>query len=535
MTTAKLLNYFLLFLITWPFASSWAAPRPNIVFILADDLGYSDPGCYGGEIATPHLDALAKNGLRFTQYYNTARCWSSRAALLTGYYAQQTKRDALPELHSGVRGVRPKWARLLPEVLQEAGYRSYHSGKWHVDGKVLAGGFHRSLNSPGGFFQSKGTTVDDVPQKASEDENGYYLTKATANHAVACLKEHDEKHADKPFFQYIAFHAPHFPLHALPEDIAKYRDKYRTGWDAMRTARYDRQKAMGLTQTILSPLEREVGPPHAQKGVLEKLGPHEINRPLPWMELTEPQRSFQAEKMAIHAAMVDRMDQEIGRVIAQLKQMGAFENTLILFASDNGATAELLVRDGGHDQSAAPGSAATYLSLGPAWSSACNTPHRRHKVWVHEGGIATPLIAHWPAGIASKGELRHTPGHLIDFFPTALAMAGLTQPTEWADETLPPLPGSSLLPAFAKDVTLSRESLWWLHEGNKALRVGDWKLVAAKDTPWELYDMNTDRAEQQNLAAKMPDKVNELQGIWNRMTAEFTALAKKSPPPAPVK
>jgi arylsulfatase len=261
---------------------------------------------------------------------------------------------------------------------------------------------------------------------------------------------------------------------------------------------------------------------------MKKLGPGEVNRPLPWSELTEEQRRFQATKMAIHAAMIDRMDQEIGRIIAQLKAMGAYENTLILFASDNGASAEIMVRNGGHDPQAAPGSAATYLCLGPGFSSACNTPHRRHKTWVHEGGISTPLIAHWPAGISAKDELRHTPAHVIDIVPTVLALAGVQKPTEWKGEPIPDAPGKSLVPAFAKDEPIARDSLWWLHEGNKAIRIGDWKLVAAKGDPWELYDLKTDRAEQHDLAAQMPDKVKELEQAWQQQTDSFTELAKKT-------
>ena len=506
------------------------APRPNIVMILADDLGYSDLGCYGGEIQTPHLDSLAKGGLRFTQFYNTARCWPTRGALLTGYYAQEIHRDALPELKGGAQGVRPKWARLLPDFLQPAGYRSYHSGKWHIDGKVLDGGFDRSLDmkNQGNFFTAKGNSIDDVPVKVPSDEKGYYATIATADHAIECLQDHATNYAGKPFFHYIAFIAPHFPLHALPEDIAKYRDKYLAGWDAMREARFARQKEMGITNTTLSALEREVGPPYAFPEAMKTLGPDEVNRPLPWDELTSEQRSFQATKMAIHAAMVDRMDQEIGRIIAQLKAMGAYENTLILFASDNGASAEIMVRNGGHDPKAAPGSAETYLCLGPGFSSTANTPHRRHKTWVHEGGISTPLIAHWPKGITAKNELRHTPAHVIDFVPTVLELAGVQKPKDWEGESIPEAPGHSLVPALAKDVTIARDSLWWLHEGNRAVRVGDWKLVAAEGEPWELYDLTTDRAEQQNLAAKNPEKAKELQQVWERQTASFTELAKKT-------
>jgi arylsulfatase len=285
---------------------------------------------------------------------------------------------------------------------------------------------------------------------------------------------------------------------------------------------------MGITNTSLSALEREVGPPYAFPDAMEKLGPGEVNRPLPWSELTDEQRRFQATKMAIHAAMVDRMDREIGRILAQLKSMGAFENTLIFFASDNGASAEIMVRNGGHDPQAPPGSAASYLCLGPGFSSASNTPHRRHKTWGHEGGISTPLIAHWPAGISAKNELRTTPAHVIDFVPTVLEVTGIKKPNLWNGEPIPPAPGKSLAAAFATEVIIERDSLWWLHEGNRAVRVGDWKLVAAEGTPWELYDLKTDRAEQNNLASQRPDKVKELEQVWQAQTESFTELAKKT-------
>ena len=518
-----------------PAAPNRETQPPNIVMILADDLGYSDIGCYGSEIATPNLDSLAKNGLRFTQFYNTARCWPSRGALLSGYYAQQIHRDALPGLGGGNSGARQPWARLLPDYLKPAGYRSYHSGKWHIDGKVLTAGFDRSLDlrNQGNYFTAAGNSIDDVPVKVPAGETGYYATTATADHAIECLKDHAANQAGKPFFSYIAFIAPHFPLHALPEDIAKYRDRYLTGWEALRAERFARQQQMGLTTTTLSALEPEVGPPYAFPEAIKKLGPGEVNRPLPWDSLTAEQRRFQATKMAIHAAMVDRMDVEIGHIIAQLKAMGAFDNTLILFASDNGASAEIMVRDGGHDPQAAPGSAASYLCLGPGFSSAGNTPHRRHKTWVHEGGISSPLIAHWPKGITANNELSHTPAHLIDIVPTVLDLAAITKPTEWQGQPIPAAPGKSLVPALAKDETIARDSLWWLHEGNRAVRVGDWKLVAAKDDPWELYDLKTDRAEQHNLAAKQPDKVKELAQVWQTQTDRTVELAKKTLPDRP--
>ena len=511
-------------------SQSLVGAKPNIVFILADDLGYSDLGCYGGEIETPNLDGLAKNGLRFSQFYNTGRCWPSRAALMTGYYPHQVHRDALPGVGGGGRGVRQNWARMLPDFLKPLGYRNYHSGKWHLDGKVLAAGFDRSYDTrnQGNFFSSKGNRLDDSPVKPGEDEKDFYTTTATADHAIECLEDHGKNHAGKPFFHYLAFIAPHFPLHALPEDIEKYRDAYLSGWDEMREKRYARQKEMGLIKTKLSKLEKDVGPPYHFPEALKKLGPGEVNRPLDWEELNEEQKQFQATKMAIHAAMVDRMDQEIGRVIEQLKKMGRFENTLIFFASDNGASAEIMVRNGGHDPDVPPGSAASYLCLGPGFSSACNTPFRRHKVWVHEGGTATQLVVHWPKGIKGKNELRHTPAHLIDISPTIFELLGLEQPDEWKGERRPALPGKSLAPVFEKDQDIGRDFLWWCHEEHRAIRVGDWKLVAAKGDPWELYDLRSDRAEEHDLSKKDPKKAKELEDRWTSEQNAMIELVKKT-------
>ncbi|MCA9049507.1 MAG: arylsulfatase [Planctomycetaceae bacterium] len=495
---------------------------------MADDLGYSDLGCYGSEIDTPNLDQLASGGLRFSQFYNTARCWPTRAVLMTGYYAQQVRRDALPGRGGGGgnRNRRPEWARLLPDMLRPAGYRSYHSGKWHIDGMPLEGGFDRSylLQDQGRFFNPKTHFEDDQRLAPVEKNSGFYGTIAIADHAIRCLRDHQQNHADKPFFHYLAFTAPHFPLQALPEDVAKYRDRYQRDWAEVRAERSQRQHAFGLLRTPPSAVERDLGPPYDFPDHLKILGSGEVNRPLPWETLTEQQQRFQSDKMAIHAAMIDRVDQEVGRVLQQIRQMNAFDNTLIFFLSDNGASAEIMVRDDGHDPSASPGSAETYLCLGPGWSTTCNTPFRRHKTWVHEGGISTPLIVHWPQGIAARGEFRHVAGHAIDIVPTVLEVCGAQPFKEWQGRPVPAAPGKSLVSAF-QDGNLQHDYLWWFHDGHKAVRVGDWKLVAPKNEAWELYDLSKDRGEQHDLSSAEPDRVRRLSKQWEDAAAEFTQLA----------
>ena len=521
-------------------AAFWAGHRsvladstqaPNILLIMADDLGFSDLGCYGGEIETPNLDALADNGLRFTQFYNTARCWPTRAALLTGYYAQQVRRDIIPDLPAGTktggRGRRPEWARLLPAMLKPMGYRSYHSGKWHIDGMPLENGFDRSyyLKDQDRFFNPRAHYADDRKLPAVEKNTGFYATDAIADHAVRTLKAHAAQHAKHPFFHYLAFTSPHFPLHARPEDIERYRQRYRRSWETVRAERWQRIRNMGIVSGELSQVEREVGPPYHFPTAFEILGAGEVNRPLPWRDLTAQQREFQSTKMAIHAAMVGRMDQAIGRVLQQLRAMQAFENTLILFLSDNGCSAEIMVRADGHDPQAAPGSAASYLCLGPGWSTVCNTPFRRHKTWVHEGGCATPLIAHWPQGIAAHGAFRRGPAHVIDVVPTLLELTGAQR----LPADAPRSPGRSLVPAFGQDHPLDRDSLWWLHDGHRALRQGDWKLVAAKGEPWELFNLGVDRAETNDLAGQFPEKVKQLEQEWIRQLNSYRTMALGRP------
>jgi arylsulfatase len=511
-------------------ANHSAAPiqnHPNILLILADDMGFSDAGCYGGEIATPNLDRLAANGVRFTQFYNTARCWPTRAALLTGYYPQQIRMDP-------PRGRLPGWARLLPTYLKPLGYRSYHSGKWHVNGapRVLAdGGFDRSyrLEDHDRNFCPNNIWLDDVRQPAVPKDSQYYTTVAVADFMIRCLKEHGAKYPEQPFFGYLAFTVPHFPLHALPEDIARYRRKYLAGWDVIRERRYQRQLRMGLLNCALS--EREPGEaPYwnlSEERLHQEIGSNEVARAVAWDRLTQEQKRFQATKMAIHAAMIDRMDREIGRVLEQLKAMGALKNTLVMFASDNGASAEFLNRGDKHDPSAEPGSGGSYLCLGPGWSTAANTPFRLHKSWVHEGGISTPLIVHWPMGIKAKGELRHAVGHVIDIAPTILDLVGIQSRPAWNGVQPPALPGRSLVPALSKDLPVPRDFLYFHHENNHALLMDHWKLVSKRPNTndYALYDLSRDRSERVNLAGKYPERVTSMAQQWQANETDFRALA----------
>jgi arylsulfatase A-like enzyme len=511
-------------------------PKPNILIILADDMGFSDAGCYGGEIATPNIDRLAANGLRFTQFHNTARCWPSRASLLTGFYAQQVRRDTLPGVVSGTRGVRPAWARLLPEMLKPLGYRSYHSGKWHIDGPRLKAGFDRSysLEDHDRYFAPRLQFEDDRKLPAIEPGTDFYTTTAIADHAIKYLQEHARDHAQQPFFQYLAFTSPHFPLQAPAADIARQQGKYDAGWDVMRKQRWQRQRDLGLLNVELPTRDAKTIPPWniAEAELQKRIGPGEVGYAVAWDNLTPEQRKFQAAKMEVHAAMVDRMDQEIGRVLAQVHAMGATSNTIVLFMSDNGATAEQIIRGDGHDLTAPQGSAKTFLGIGPGWSTACNTPLRLHKSWVHEGGISTPLIIRWPKGIQARGELRKNPSHLIDIVPTLLALAGGPTYDGWQGAAAhPPAPGKSLVPVFTKDNSVAHDYFWWFHEGNRAIRVGDWKLVSAgKNGSWELYDLSTDRSEMHDMASSQPEKVKELSKAWQDHFEEFRATALKDMP-----
>lgn len=513
-----------------------ATGRPNFLVIVADDMGFSDAGCYGGEIRTPNLDGLASNGVRFTQGYGTGRCWPSRSSILTGYYAQQIRMDP-------PKGRLPAWTRLAPHYLEDAGYRCYHSGKWHVNGApkpVADGGFDHSyhLADQDRYFSPRRHWQDDEPLPPVSPDEGYYATTAIADHAIRCLEEHATDHAGHPFFHYLAFTSPHFPLHALQQDIARYRDRYTMGWDKVRQSRWRRMREMGITNCDLSPLQSETVPGWnlPEEELKKRIGAGEAGWAIPWRDLTDEQRRLQATKMAIHAAMIDRMDREIGRVLQQLRLMGVYRDTVIFFVSDNGASAEQIIRGDEHDPSAPPGSSRSYLCLGPGWSTASNTPLRLHKSWVHEGGIASPLIVHWPAGLAARGELRHTPNHFVDLLPTILELAGVERSPDWKGKPTPPLAGTSLVPAIAADVGVPHDFIFFHHIGNRAIRVGDWKLVAAgKEGPWELYDLRTDRSETTDLAAQHPLRAHRLAELWESTEREFRRMAASDewPPTEP--
>ena len=492
--------------------------KPNFLLILADDLGFSDARCFGGEIDTPHLDRLAAKGLRFTQAYSTARCGPSRSCLLTGQYAQQTASDVMTP------GKTPESTRFLPEYLKPLGYRSYHSGKWHLKFQPMAGvGFDRTYTMLDElrFFTQNYHELDGQPlPKPGPD---YYSTIAISDYAVDFLKDHQLHHATSPFLMYLAPHAPHFPLQAPAADIAHYREKFAEGWDTARERKWQRMMKAGLVSCPLAPMEPDKWTRWntSDADLLAKAGPGEVSRAVPWSTLTKEQQDFQRTKMAIHAAMTTRMDAEIGKVLRQIEAMGQTRDTVVIFLSDNGASSEQLIRGDGHNAASAPGSAMTHLGLGPGWSSNSNAPFRLHKSWVNEGGIASPMIVHWPRGIAAQNQLRHNPCHFVDLLPTLVELAGGTPPA---------IAGRSLVPAFQKDGSVPHDFLYFNHNDNRAIRVGDSKLIATgKDGPWELYDLKHDRSEQHDLAAAQPATVQKLSALWRQLDARFVEQRENSP------
>jgi arylsulfatase A-like enzyme len=529
-----------------------AQKRPNIILIMADDLGYSDLGCYGGEVQTPNLDYLAANGVRFRNFYNTSRCCPTRASLLTGLYNHQagigemTNDRNLP----GYRGFLTPNTVTIAEVLKSAGYRTAMTGKWHVSNTIeqptkeeqmkwlnhqathpffspveqypVNRGFEKYYGNIWGvvdyfdpFSLVNGTKpVENVPA-------GYYHTDAINDTAVSYIKEFSK--GDKPFFIYVAQTAPHWPLHALPEDIKKYENTYKVGWDAIREARYKRMVQRRLIDTNYT-----------------KLSPRQNRQS--WSD--NPNKEWDARAMAVHAAMIDRMDQGIGRIINALRESGELDNTLIIFLSDNGASPEDCSRYGpGFDRPDAnrsgekiiypvnkeilPGPQNTYASIGAVWANVANTPYRYAKAESYEGGVRTPVIAFWPKGIRARGAYVVEVGHVMDFMPTFLEVAGAKYPKTYRGNAITPYSGISLVNAW-KGIQISiARNLYNEHFRARSIRGPDWKLVSlAGDTTWRLYRIYGDESEMNESAAARPDLVKTMAEQWWQWARSNKVLPK---------
>ncbi len=495
-----------------------AAEKPNLLYILADDLGFSDLGCFGGEIDTSVLDALAAEGVRLTQFYNTGRCCPSRAALLSGQYPHRVGLGHMTTNdlgRPGYRGVISEEAQTIAEALRPAGYRSFISGKWHLGTEDPTEHgfeeFYGTLVSAKRFFDAEHLIRLPEGRKAREyAEGAFYATDAVTDHAIDFLNLARET-PDQPWFLYLAYHAPHFPLHAPKEEIAKYADRYLEGWDVLRAERLERMKELDIVaeSTELSP-----------RSTWQNYGETKTGTNPAWDTLDQDRQLDLARRMAIYAAMVDRLDQQIGRIVEDLKAAGEWENTLIVFTSDNGACFEwdpfgfdiissnqnILHAGDQLDEMGIPG---TFHSVGSGWANAGNTPWRMYKHFNHEGGIASPGIVHWPAGLTVKaGSINHEPAHLIDLLPTAVALA------EARYDGKLPLPGVNLIEQINEGTGEDR-TLFFEHQGNRAVRQGKWKLVALDDQPWELYDFSVDRTEMNDLSGKYPEKVEALNAAWD--------------------
>jgi len=518
------------------------APRPNIIVIMSDDMGYSDIGCYGGEIDTPNLDSLAEGGLRYTQFYNTGRCCPTRASLLTGLYAHQAGIGQMTNDAGqlGYKGDLGRDAMTMAEVLKTAGYSTYMAGKWHVTKQLKPDGdksnwpmqrgfdkFYGTIIGAGSLFDPWTLTRGNKAITPDNDEEykpkQYYYTDAISDNAVSFVREHVKQPKENPFFMYVSYTAAHWPMHALEKDIAKYKGKYDAGYEVIRKARYEKMKKLGVIKDwTLSPA------------------------PQTWKDFSEKDRAWELRCMEVYAAMVDSMDQGIGRLVKSLEETGQLDNTLILFLQDNGGCSENYgrtvrknpatgVKPMGKDElqtqmipersreghpvlmgpGVMPGPSETYIAYGRNWANVSNTPFRQYKSHNHEGGIATPLIAHWPKGISARKELRYESNHLIDIMATCVDLSGATYPKEYKGKKIQPMEGRSLAPSFMKDRNVERV-LMWEHFGNAAIRKGKWKLVRLGRKDWELYDMENDRSELNNLAQTHPEKSMALAELWEK-------------------
>ncbi len=506
--------------------------QPNILIILSDDMGYSDIGCYGGEIETPNLNRLAENGLRFTQFYNTARCSPSRASLLTGLHPHQTGIGILTDddsLDGGYPGNLNRRCVTIAELLKDNGYRTYMSGKWHLahemeninDTWPKQRGFDRfygTIVGAGSYYDPITLTRDNTNiEEEPKQDSDFYYTDAISDNAAEFIKSHANESKNKPFFCYVAYTAPHWPLHAREEDITKYKGYFDEGWDKLRQKRLERMKEMGILGESCELSSRDSSQQE-------------------W-DLAD-EKEWRLRCMEVYAAQIDVMDRGIGRIIDALEETGELDNTMIMFLSDNGGCAEPIVdaaasRMVEHDKVSRsqtrsgepihfanhheimPGSENTYQSYGVAWANLSNTPFRLYKHFTHEGGISTPLIMHWPDEIKKKGVLRHSPAQLTDIMATVLEVTGVKYPSQFKGNEILPLEGTSMVPLFTKD-EYNRGPLFWEHEGNAAMRMGKWKIVRKYPGDWELYDIVVDRSELINLANKYPDRVSEMKECYEQ-------------------
>jgi arylsulfatase len=502
-------------------AGAATAQRPNIIIMMADDMGFSDLGCYGSEIRTPHIDGLAKGGIRFTHFYNTARCCPTRASLLTGLYPHQAGVGHMvdnPKPFPGYTGDLNRRCVTIAEALKPAGYQTLMSGKWHVTPVTeskhnwpLQRGFDRYygiIHGAADYFNPVTLTLDN--EFVKPDRPDYYFTDAVADHAVEFIGSAATK--PNPFFLYVAFTSPHWPLHALEADIERYKGRYKNGWDALREERHKRQIEMGLVDRRWPLTARDERVPA-------------------WADATD--KEWQQRRMEVYAAQIDHMDQGVGRILDALRKSGQEENTLILFLADNGGCAEELgpkakglhipaqTRDQrpvrvGNIPGVMPGAEDTYQSYGIPWANASNTPFRLYKHWVHEGGIAAPLIARWPKGIRKQGGFTNEPAHLIDLMATCVDLAQAKYPATNKGQAIQPMEGRSLRPAFDGHRINRTEPIYWEHEGNRAVHQGKWKLVSRFPGEWELYDLEADRTEMNNLADKEPKRVQQMAALYDR-------------------
>lgn len=505
----------LLLILMFSGCNSSGVKQPNILIILVDDMGFSDLGCYGGEIATPNIDQLAQKGLRFTNFYNGARCCPTRASLLTGLYPHQAGIGAmitrnLAKAETGAyQGYLNNNCITLAEVLKGAGYTTLMSGKWHVGEEhpqwPMDRGFddyYGLISGGANYFDIRKTKAPGIKRHFARGNTEYmpptenwYITDAITDEAIRMLDQ--KTNSSTPFFLYLAYTAPHWPLHAWPDDIEKYREKYLIGWDELRIQRYKRQKELGLFGNITP-----------------DLSPRDPVAPA-WETLSAEKKEEMDLKMAVYAAQMESMDRGVGKVLKKLYEMGQTKNTLIIFLSDNGACAE-----GGAfgqdfwENGVPPGGKDSFQNYGLAWANAGNTPFRKYKQYTHEGGITTPMIASWPEIIKNKGDINHQPGHIIDIMATCCDISGAKYLQSYQNNKILLSKGKSLLPIFQGKVRQPHKVLFWEHIGSVGIRKGDWKLVAARNEVWELYDISTDRTELKNVIKKYPEKTRELHTDW---------------------